>query len=338
MGIGIRGIINIIRLHYGQQKLPTLLLHHYDEWPKWKKSCYKNLIGCHISRMLEFNVALICWLFLFPKTFSEAKEWHLYWVLKVILFNLICEFTICGFWHWLTYESIYSKGKFKEKKFNPINPYECHDGKNEHLLQREILISTLGWLHSAMIQCTMMWLWASGRVQYYAEFWKYPLYSIFLLLLITYWRQFHFYWSHRVIHPWWNIKYGLKDGDIGAVFYKHFHSLHHKSYNPGPWSGLSMHPVEHFIYYTCTYFPLLFSCHPLHFLYAKFHADISPIGGHDGYADPGGDSSFHYLHHAKFNCNYGSTLINFDQLFGTYVDYNDYKNSVSNKTQKIQEK
>ncbi|CAF5008365.1 unnamed protein product, partial [Rotaria sp. Silwood1] len=75
MGIGIRGIINIIRLHYGQQKLPTLLLHHYDEWPKWKKSCYKNLIGCHISRMLEFNVALICWLFLFPKTFSEAKEW-----------------------------------------------------------------------------------------------------------------------------------------------------------------------------------------------------------------------------------------------------------------------
>jgi hypothetical protein len=26
--------------------------------------------------------------------------------------------------------------------------------------------------------------------------------------------------------------------------YKYVHSLHHKSYNPGPWSGLSMHPIE----------------------------------------------------------------------------------------------
>ncbi len=37
-----------------------------------------------------------------------------------------------------------------------------------------------------------------------------------------------------------------------SVWRRHFHSLHHKSYNPGPWSGLSMHPVEHLLYYTCT--------------------------------------------------------------------------------------
>jgi hypothetical protein len=61
-----------------------------------------------------------------------------------------------------------------------------------------------------------------------------------------------------------------------------------------------MHPVEHFFYYTCAYFPLLFSCHPVHFLFTKFNADISPIGGHD---DPAGASAFHYLHHATFECN-----------------------------------
>ena len=37
--------------------------------------------------------------------------------------------------------------------------------------------------------------------------------------------------------------------------YKHVHSLHHRSYNPGPWSGLSMHPVEHLFYYGCTVIP-----------------------------------------------------------------------------------
>lgn len=50
------------------------------------------------------------------------------------------------------------------------------------------------------------------------------------------------------------------------------HSLHHKSRNPGPWSGLAMHPVEHLLYYTCTLLCLLYKAHPLHFLYAKVRA------------------------------------------------------------------
>ena len=63
-----------------------------------------------------------------------------------------------------------------------------------------------------------------------------------------------------------------------------------------------MHPVEHFFYYSCTLLPLFFKAHPLHHLYAKFHADIAPIAGHDGMKFSGGD--FHWLHHAK----YGSLL------------------------------
>jgi sterol desaturase/sphingolipid hydroxylase (fatty acid hydroxylase superfamily) len=82
-----------------------------------------------------------------------------------------------------------------------------------------------------------------------------------------------------------------------------------------------MHPIEHFFYYSCAFFPLLFTCHPLHFLYAKFHADISPIGGHDGHDDPAGGGRFHYLHHSLFECNYGTISINVDRLFGTYKEY-----------------
>ena len=70
----------------------------------------------------------------------------------------------------------------------------------------------------------------------------------------------------------------------------------------------------------------LFAVHPLHFLYAKFHADIAPIGGHDGYGEPSANGDFHYLHHHKFECNYGVPFpINFDKIFGSYVDFEEFK-------------
>eukprot|EP00971_Amphidinium_carterae_P213915 4245512-Amphidinium_carterae.1 len=119
------------------------------------------------------------------------------------------------------------------------------------------------------------------------------------------------------MHPWRGSDLGLKDGDIGAFLYRYVHSLHHKSYNPGPWAGLSMHPVEHLFYYSAaTLLPLIAYVHPFHFLYTKFHCDIAPLGGHDGMENPGGDADFHYLHHAKFECNYGVPFpINLDKLF-----------------------
>lgn len=90
-----------------------------------------------------------------------------------------------------------------------------------------------------------------------------------------------------------------------------------------------MHPVEHFLYYSCaTLPPLVLPCavHPLVFLYCKFHADIAPIGGHDGHEDPMGNGDYHWLHHAKFECNYGTTFpINMDRIFGTWCDYKEYK-------------
>jgi len=73
--------------------------------------------------------------------------------------------------------------------------------------------------------------------------------------------------------------------------------------------------------------------HPLHFLYCKFHADIAPIGGHDGYAAPGGDSEYHYLHHAKYECNYGVPFpIDFDSIFGTWRTFADYNLPDPNRT------
>jgi sterol desaturase/sphingolipid hydroxylase (fatty acid hydroxylase superfamily) len=82
-----------------------------------------------------------------------------------------------------------------------------------------------------------------------------------------------------------------------------------------------MHPVEHFFYFSCFLLAYLVPYHPLHLLLNKYHTDISALGGHDGYGPPGADDVGHYLHHSKFECNYGFSFPNYlDRAFGTYED------------------
>ena len=82
-----------------------------------------------------------------------------------------------------------------------------------------------------------------------------------------------------------------------------------------------MHPVEHFFYFSCFLLAYLVPYHPLHLLLNKYHTDISALGGHDGYGPPGADDVGHYLHHSKFECNYGTSCTNYlDRALGTYED------------------
>ena len=60
--------------------------------------------------------------------------------------------------------------------------------------------------------------------------------------------------------------------------------------------------------------------HPLHFYLGFFHKLIAPLGGHDGFAEPGGDGYFHFLHHKHFEVNYGSPTVPLDKLFGSFSD------------------
>merc|ERR1712150_310364 len=45
------------------------------------------------------------------------------------------------------------------------------------------------------------------------------------------------------------------------------------------------------------------------------------MGGHTGFEDHWASGQFHYIHHAKFECNYGEPSVAFlDIFFGTYKD------------------
>lgn len=315
MGLWVFPIRNLLQIFKGDrnQKQP-------NNQPDIFQKLFDYLIACHVNHGVDFLVALVAYYTFFPmKTFDN------FWTpLSVYAFNVAVMLIFCGGWHTVTYSGIFHDLLWPHK-YNQENQYVT----NVHL-KREIMYTTFGYLQSATFQIVMMYLWHSGKVPYYSNFWDYPLYSIGFMFFTTYWREFHFYWCHRAIHPWrWSLPI---IGDPGAFLYNNFHKLHHKSHNPGPWSGLSMHPVEHFLYYSVTLLPLFFELNPLHFLYCKFHADIAPIGGHDGFGNPGGGADFHYLHHANPECNYGVPLVDFDRLFGTWMEYDDWKK----KTQSVQ--
>merc|ERR1712037_857807 len=100
------------------------------------------------------------------------------------------------------------------------------------------------------------------------------------------WADTHFYWTHRLLHTPW--------------LYKRVHKEHHESFNPDPFSGLSMHWAESFIYFSAS---ILIS--PIVPLWVFRLLSLGQLG-----------SVNHYVHHAKFNWNYGSSPM-WDHLLGT---------------------
>ena len=83
-------------------------------------------------------------------------------------------------------------------------------------------------------------LWAHGGLS--GLFWDWlahPYSCFFWLFLMNFWRDIHFYFIHRLMHPW-RIP-GIPD--LGRWLYKNVHYLHHKDSNPSAWSGIAMHPV-----------------------------------------------------------------------------------------------
>ena len=98
--------------------------------------------------------------------------------------------------------------------------------------------------------------------------------------------------------------------------------------NTGPWSGLSMHPIEHFIYFSTCLIHLVIPSDLIHVVWHLMFTGLAPAAGHSGYNEiaykKGGKLSlphasyFHYLHHKYFECNYGELLFPFDKWFGTF--------------------
>eukprot|EP00747_Dinoflagellata_sp_TGD_P197323 gnl/TRDRNA2_/TRDRNA2_68556_c0_seq1.p1 gnl/TRDRNA2_/TRDRNA2_68556_c0~~gnl/TRDRNA2_/TRDRNA2_68556_c0_seq1.p1 ORF type:complete len:354 (+),score=36.13 gnl/TRDRNA2_/TRDRNA2_68556_c0_seq1:47-1108(+) len=298
-------------------KVPPRPLPVSTNKASWGPLTLDGIRGMHQGDLFYAGLGLVVWYLCWPG--QEAEVWAVRWVAMVVLRNLIINCTIYEAWHQLLFGCLANEN-VSRMRYSEKSPYE--DGGAT--LRRERFHTTCGFLMSSAYECLIAHLWASGAIApcgsssdttsrlpgcRLADPFHLPVawwpYFVLAFPLMTQFRGVHFFFVHRSMHPWWSPKKGMRHVDVGAFLYRHVHSLHHKSHNPGPWSSLSMHPVEHLFYFSGTLIALLLPLHPLHLLLMKYHTDISALAGHDGYGEPGANDVGHYLHHTKFECNYG---------------------------------
>ena len=127
-------------------------------------------------------------------------------------------------------------------------------------------------------------------------------------------RGTHFYFIHRLLHI--------------PFLYKHVHSTHHRNVNTGPWSGISMHPVENIIYQSSPLIHLFIPTDPIIFTLHLIVVTLNPAFTHSGFEQIKNkktkildSADFHHqLHHRYFDCNYGNMDVPLDIWFGTHHD------------------
>jgi sterol desaturase/sphingolipid hydroxylase (fatty acid hydroxylase superfamily) len=234
------------------------------------------------------------------------------WIGYIFIRNLALLWVIAGSWHLLLYQ-LKIDGNTKNK-YNP-EWQSTNDTRflfNDQVYDNIFWSCTSGTIVWTLYEALFLYLWANHKIEYYENILDYPLWSLFLLIIVPYYREFHFYWVHRMIH--W------------PPLYRTIHYLHHKNINPGPWSGISMHPIEHIFYFSCAFIHAIILSHPIHFYFNILHAALTPAGGHIGFHGPvvkesiPGGSYFHYLHHRYFECNYGESNVPLDRIFGSFHD------------------
>lgn len=145
-------------------------------------------------------------------------------------------------------------------------------------------------------------------------FWDSPVWFLALFPLLTMWQGIHFYFIHRLLH--W------------PPLYRHVHSVHHRNVNVGPWSGLSMHPVEHAIYFSQLLIFLVIPAHPIHMLFILHWQLLGAPSSHSGYEAVWAKDKrrlllggfWHQLHHRYYECNYGNPEFPIDKWMGTNHD------------------
>lgn len=278
----------------------------------------KAIIKWYAAFWFEISTTTLCFVlalgayFLILPDLAQMQIFSADWMIRVWLANLVPQCLIAGaLHHWLiTRKGQGDTSKFDSRDQNRKNGSfsfgnQVHDNMFWHIVSGITLWS--------LAQIGVFWMMANG----YAPrllFPDNPVWFVAAFVLIPIWSSFHFYWVHRLLH--W------------PPLYKMAHSLHHRNINVGPWSGISMHPIEHALFYTNFLIHLVVPTHPLHVMFHGYVQSTHPVFSHSGFENLVVKENpqlrmgvfFHQLHHRYFECNYGTVEMPWDRWFGSYHD------------------
>ncbi len=257
------------------------------------------------------GLAIVCW-FWFQPPMEEAKQFAVGWIAQIYLRNLILMVVVPGGLHLFFYSA---RRQGQRLKYDPkdLKAKSRAFTFNSQVLDNMFWTLASGVTFWTAFEVLMFWAMANG----YAPFllWSQnPVWFVALFLLTPIWISFHFYWIHRLLH--W------------PPLYRMAHALHHRNTNVGPWSGLSMHPVEHVLFFSSVLIHWIVAAHPIHIMFQMQHQALTAATSHTGFEGVLVNDknrlalgTFHHqLHHRFFECNYGNLDVPWDKWFGSFHD------------------
>ena len=263
------------------------------------------------ERSILVVISLLSWLF-FQPSLEVTATLSADWIAALYIRNLLLMVAVAGGLHLYFYSRKTQGDALRYDKRDLSDQKKIFSFKNQ-------LADNMFWtLASGVTIWTLyevLMFWAMGNGYAPVLYWSdNPIWFILLFLLTPIWISFHFYWVHRWLH--WPPLYRLA------------HALHHRNTNVGPWSGLSMHPVEHVIFFSSILIHFILPSSPVHILFHMQHQSLTAATSHTGYeAMLINDKkhlalgTFHHqMHHRYFDCNYGNLEMPWDKWFGSFHD------------------
>ncbi|MEM7563726.1 MAG: sterol desaturase family protein [Pseudomonadota bacterium] len=265
---------------------------------------------------LYIGLALICWAYFTP-SLSSTTHFEFGWIAELWVRNAAVLTLVAGGLHWWLYQR---KSQQQELKFHR----RWLDTDNDKFLWRNQVYDNVFWscvsgvTIATAYEAMTYWLYANGYVVA-PDFAGHPVYLIISIYGVFFLGTAHFYCIHRLSH--W------------PPLYRVSHELHHRNVNTGPWTGISMHPIEHLLYFNAIALTWIFPVHPFVVVLITLWFIAGPAPSHCGFdfirirnfRFSTGDW-FHQLHHQYFDLNYGNTLSPLDCLFGSW--HNGSKDSL----------
>jgi sterol desaturase/sphingolipid hydroxylase (fatty acid hydroxylase superfamily) len=285
----------------------------YLTWPRDLAKWGSWLVSFFFPWNLLF-IAVACaqWFYLTP-SIETLKTLEPGWIAYLLLRNAVLVLIIYGALELRLYVQRGQGTHFKyNAKFPSEQPSDVFVFKSQNI---DNIIRTFGtgvpiWTAYEVLG---LWAYANGYGPW-GTLAEYPVWFVLFAFVLPVYHEFHFYCIHRLIHV--------------PILYKWIHSVHHNSVNPSPWSSLSMHPIEHLLYWSDSLIHLILPSHPLLFLYNLQITGTGAVVGHIGFdkmevGDKAGVDTHayaHYLHHKHFEVNYADGATGIDRLFGTWHD------------------
>jgi sterol desaturase/sphingolipid hydroxylase (fatty acid hydroxylase superfamily) len=285
----------------------------YLSWPREPRKYLDWLIGYFWPwNLLFILVAVLQWLYLTPSV-ETLKTLSPGWILALLARNIAFVIVVFGALELRLYVRRRQGTRFKyNARFPAEQPSDIFLFKSQNI---DNIIRSFGtgvpiW---TAYEVFGLWCYANGYGAwgYFADN---TVWFIAFALALPIYHELHFYCIHRLIHV--------------PLFYKWVHSVHHNSVNPSPWSSLSMHPIEHLLYWSDSLIHLLVASHPMLLLYNLQITGTGAVIGHVGFdkIELGESTAVdthayaHYLHHKYFEVNYADGATGLDKLFGTWND------------------